>query len=141
MTAATPSSSLVTVCVGTAASTAGWALAMAKPVPAQARTVRSLGMSPKAMTSVASMPRAAQSTARVPALVTPGALISSSPRPPEWVSCTSSPVPCRAAASSVSASSRSDQASSLVTGASVSQRSAREGTGSSAPTSSDMRSR
>ena len=57
--------------------TVGCASAIAYDVPAQASIGRSLGMSPKAMTSSASTPRSAASRASVEALVTSAALISS----------------------------------------------------------------
>src|SRR6266545_4968560 len=96
--------------------------------------VRSLGMSPNATTSAGAIARAAHSAARVPALVTPGALTSSSPDPPEWVTSAAPRTTGPATASIRSTSTSAHQASSLVIGP-ADQRSASTGTGISAPAS------
>src|SRR6266508_4809367 len=96
--------------------------------------VRSLGMSPNATTSAGAIARAAHSAARVPALVTPGALTSSSPDPPEWVISAAPRTTGPATASIRSTSTSAHQASSLVIGP-ADQRSASTGTGISAPAS------
>ena len=61
------------------AARSGWAFAIATPNPAQCSISRSLGMSPKAMTSAASMPHCCASPASAQPLLTPAAATSINP--------------------------------------------------------------
>src|SRR6185437_6821497 len=76
-TRATPASSLDVVTSSAAASNSGWALATATACPAHLSIGRSLGMSPKAMTSSLAIPRSAHTRVSADALLTPAAAISS----------------------------------------------------------------
>ena len=78
----TPDSSLPGTTGKSSARSAGWALATTYGIPAQLSMSTSLGMSPKAATRRASMPRRAQQRCSMVALLTPYALISTSPKSP-----------------------------------------------------------
>src|SRR3954468_21867581 len=75
-TRATPSSALEAVTSSTAASTSGWAFAVATEWPVQASIGRSFGMSPNPTTASGPTPSSPQSRSSANALVTPAAEIS-----------------------------------------------------------------